>query len=425
MRETLAHFSRRHHMQHDTEDNLPLADNDALAERLPLVEVEALEDHPPSRRKRLAQVGMVLAVALAVFLVFHGALLPSQPPAPTPIPRPTFPPPLALFTSNVNFGAMVINNRAFARQPVLLPITQESYTVTLAASPFRPVTCHISHLSASASDVQSDQRCTVESGSLGLPQMTLNGVTGTPDLVISIALGLDDLPPEQQAAVRAIITSQAFNLRQQTTVPTGDYYAVARNQDGSITSRRATRPLQAELSLVSPLPGQGPTFCGDNVVCPGISDPRVFLSLSGREWLVQVAAALQWRFTTSSGQVMGAATFSFSFGRFRYLSYDEASGWQVDQAASQQIEPQDELDNDNCQAGGDVLQALDQGSGVGYNYDGNTTVEGCLLTIDNGASGQAQLLWRFGVLLAVDQAAHTSFPSLPLAPKDEVAAVGG
>ena len=36
---------------------------------------------------------------------------------------------------------------------------------------------------------------------------------------------------------------------------------------------------------------------------------------------------------------------------------------------------------------------------------------------------QGKLLWRFGVLLAGDDAAHTLLPNLPLAPAEEIAAV--
>ena len=37
---------------------------------------------------------------------------------------------------------------------------------------------------------------------------------------------------------------------------------------------------------------------------------------------------------------------------------------------------------------------------------------------------QGKLLWRFGVLLAGDDSSHALLPSLPLAPAEEIAAVG-
>ncbi len=412
-------------MQQDTEDDLPLSGEDMPGENLPLVEVEELEPRPPSRRKRLGQVGMGLAAVLAVFLVFHGVLPPGKPPAPAPTPRPTLVPSLALFASNVNFGAMVINNRAYPKQPVLLPITQDMYTVTLAAAPFRSVTCRFDKLRTTEPDTGFDPRCQVQAGDLGIPTMTLNGVTGSPTMLIGIALGLEDLPPDQQAAVRSIITSQVFTLHQQTTVPTGDYYAAAVDQNGKITSRRATRPLQAELSLVSPLgiPGNASLLCKSDLTCPGPVPLQFSPAPPADGWLIGIATAVRWRFTTSGGQVMGEATYlSFSIV-YRYLTYGATSGWRLDEITARMIAEQNELGNQDCVAGGNILETLRQDRG--FSYQVGTSIEGCILTLNTGAASQETFLWRFGVLLAVDQAAHLAFPALPVAPKDEVTAAGG
>jgi hypothetical protein len=412
-------------MQNDTEGTLPLSDEDGRDERISPVEVEAAKARPPSRHKRLWQVGIALATVLAVLVVFRGVYAPRQAPvSPAPTERPAPLPPLALFASNVNFGAMIINNKLFEKQPVLLPVPQDTYTVTLAASPFHPIMCHVSHLRAPEPDIGPDQHCQLESGITGVPTMTRNGITGSPTFIISILLGLDDLPPEQQAAVRSTIIAQVFTLRQQTTVPVGDYYAAAVDQKGSITSQRATRPLQAEVSLVPPrgMVNNG-YFCGNDLACAGPIDPVFFPTSPAREWLLQVNAAIRWRFTTSAGQVMGEAAYGFLNSTYRYFSYDATNGWQLDEAATQMFEPPDELSNDNCAAGANILQSLIQG-GISYNYD-RPSIGGCFVTVDNGQTSQRQLLWRFGVLLAVDQPAHISFPTLPLAPKQEVDAVGG
>jgi hypothetical protein len=309
---------------------------------------------------------------------------------------------------------------------VLLPITQDDYTVALTASPFHPVTCHISHLRSTEPDTNADQHCQLTPGITGAPTITLNGITGSPTFIISLVLGLNDLPPDQQAAVHSVIASQVFTLRQQTTVPTGDYYATAVDQNGTITSQRATRPLQAEASLVPPsgIRSVGPYFCDSDVACPGPTVPGFFPSTSARDWLLQINAAVRWRFTTSAGQVVGEAAYGFSSPVYRYFSYDATNGWQLDEAASQMLETPDELGNDNCVAGAGVLQSLMQGSG-GFGINLPVSIEGCFVTVDNGATSQRQLLWRFGVLLAVDQAAHTSFPNLPIAPKQEIDIIGG
>jgi hypothetical protein len=321
---------------------------------------------------------------------------------------------------------MIINNKLFPKQPVLLPITQDDYTVALTASPFHPVTCHISHLHSGEPDAGPDQHCQIASGITGIPTLTLNGISGSPTYIISLVLGLNDLPPEQQAAVRSTILAQSFTLHQQTTVPVGDYYAAAVDQNGNITSQRATRPLQAEISLVSPsgIRNVGPYFCDNDVACPGPTEPGFFPSTSSRDWLLEINAAVRWRFTTSAGQVVDEAAYGFSSLVYRYFSYDTTNGWHLDVAASQMFETPDELGNDNCIAGAGILQSQLQGSS-GYSFDFPSSIEGCFVKINNGTASQERLLWRFGVLLAADQAAHTSFPNLPIAPKQEIDIIGG
>jgi hypothetical protein len=412
-------------MEHEQEDQMPSSDDEQVADNLPLVEVEALEGRLPSRRKRMMQLSLALGAVMAALVVFRGVFLVVQPPAPAPTSNPPLPP-LALFASNVTFGAMQINGRTFAKPPVLIPVPQDAYSVTLAALPFRPVTCHITNLHLPEPDIGSDAHCQIAKGSFG--SLTLNGITGTPTFLISISLGLDDLPPDQQATARSVIGAQVFSLHQQTTVPAGDYYATAVDQSGSITSQRATRPLQAEASLVSRagLQGKEPFSCRNDLVCAGPVDPRFLTPSSGKhDWLVQIVSALHWRFTTDTGQVMGEATYLFYSSTYRYLSYDAVNGWMVDEVASQILAGQNELGNANCQAGIEVSQSLPQGTGVGFNYNSDSSIQGCFLLLGGGSTGQGQLLWRFGVLLAVDQQAHSSFPTLPLAPKQEIAAVEG
>lgn len=205
------------------------------------------------------------------------------------------------------------------------------------------------------------------------------------------------------AAVLAVVL--VFTRHQQTTVPTGDYYAVAADQNGKITSRRATRPLQAELRLVSPegISDHDPPVCESGLICPG---PLVFQfspAPPADGWLIEIASAVRWRFTTSSGQVMGEATYLSLVSAYRYLTYGATSGWRVDEITNQMIMGQNELGNQDCVAGGNILETLRQDRG--FSYQVGTSIEGCILTINNGAASQEALLWRFGVLLAVDQAA--------------------
>ncbi len=62
--------------------------------------------------------------------------------------------------------------------------------------------------------------------------------------------------------------------------------------------------------------------------------------------------------------------------------------------------------------------------GIGSSSDGG--LEGCQLELDtiaNGVETDRSYLWRFGVLLATDTAAHQLLPMLPIASAAELAAV--
>ncbi|HEX8034756.1 MAG TPA: hypothetical protein VF510_12955, partial [Ktedonobacterales bacterium] len=50
-------------------------------------------------------------------------------------------------------------------------------------------------------------------------------------------------------------------------------------------------------------------------------------------------------------------------------------------------------------------------------------IEGCDIQILDSSGKFARFIWRFGVLLAADVAAHQLVPSLPVAPQAEIDAV--
>ena len=84
---------------------------------LPLMELETILNRPPSPRKRLAQIGVVL-VAAVVLIMFWGRVLPGKPAVPAKMPEPTAAPLALLIESTVNFGTLTING---IKQPGPLP----------------------------------------------------------------------------------------------------------------------------------------------------------------------------------------------------------------------------------------------------------------------------------------------------------------
>jgi hypothetical protein len=71
----------------------------------------------------------------------------------------------------------------------------------------------------------------------------------------------------------------------------------------------------------------------------------------------------------------------------------------------------------------------------GQSAPAGSTTDGCALSVEGqnsnplGTTGSTKkyghYVWRWGVLLAADAQARTLFPFLPIAPQNEIAAVGG
>jgi hypothetical protein len=58
---------------------------------------------------------------------------------------------------------------------------------------------------------------------------------------------------------------------------------------------------------------------------------------------------------------------------------------------------------------------------IGTLYDRGA--EGCELVLKEQSVEQGRFLWRFGVVLAADAQAHATYPELPVAPPEEIAAI--
>lgn len=106
------------------------------------------------------------------------------------------------------------------------------------------------------------------------------------------------------------------------------------------------------------------------------------------------------------------------------LSYHDATGWQVSQQGASGSEVE-QLNRSVCTAGVTMLsiQIAEQAQNIQIAHDAG--IEGCELLARPDQGQQGLFLWRFGVLLAADDGAHAMQPALPIAPPDEIAAVGG
>lgn len=402
---------------------------DPFGEDLPLVELETFLNRPPSRRKRLAHIGLVLAAAAVVLVMLRGTTVPHKPTAPHPPSDPN----TLLVLSNVNYGAVTINSK---KQPWPLPLMMPIHgntsdaDITLNAPPFRAISCHV-HLdvvSLSINVSATDRNCYALPVSNIVP-LALNDIVNTPVFRLFIFLTPDDLPADQQNQVTDLLV-QALTTQQDVTVPVDSYFATG-FQAPTITSQHASTPLRATASLALVIShDQGTASSCVSFICARPIEPVTVVPATGQQWSIQAGVTLRWSFSGASGAVVSDVPFwgnAFSDpvenNMSLFLSRNAAGDWTISQNAPvSHVSYQ--LQGTFCFIGASILQqTLTSDASASIVTINDRGVQGCeLQAFVNGVS-QGIFLWRFGVLLAADVKAHAIYPHLPVAPPEEIAAV--
>jgi hypothetical protein len=404
-------------MAQHTDEPAPEPSEAQPGDDLPLIELETLLSQPPSQRKRLTQLGLLLAAAGIALALFWNTLLPGK--APAPISTRVMPAPSLLILGNVNYGLITINGK---QQPGQIPMVialraNTSYTldITLNAPPFRSHSCHVRL--DQYDFIQSNTQCRT---SIATPNEAVNGSINTGGLAFEIdfTLSLDDLPPAQQNAITKTVT-QALSYQQAMSVPAGSYFAIGFDQAGKIISQRASAPVQASASVTPSAPPQN-SYAGPCVasICAGGFETQTASGPFEKIWNIQVVIAPRWRFIDASGAALGDEPFPAENSVSLLLSYDARGGWTIASGIDN-----DQLVSAFCNTGENMLGQLTtaDNASIGTAYDRGAA--GCELVLDVNGVDQGLYLWRFGVLLTVDAKARAAHPELPAAPPDEVAAV--
>lgn len=405
--------------RHTDDSALPPAE-DQSDEDLPLIELETLLSRPPSRRKRLAQIGFVL-VAVVVLAAFWGSIAPRKPAAPALAPTPTAAPPMLLILSNVNYGSVTVNGTKQPGQlPILVALRGDVYNITLNAPPFLPKSCRIR---LSQPGLPDDNPCLVHPTPPN-DFVTYNDIAVAPAFVLEISLTLNDLPPAQQNTLTATLT-QELTYRQDLTVPAGSFIAASILSSGTITSQRATTPLRAS-AIVAPFTPQRQDVglpCAGFICTGGFETQSAAASLAPH-WNILVSVALRWRFSDASGAVQSDVQFQSGNTLSLALSYNAARGWSIYPAPPLVETSNNQVTGTFCSTGEFILGQFAQTGNsitIGTSYDQGA--QGCEMVLDVNAVDQGLYLWRFGVLLAADKQARATHPELPVAPPAEIAAV--
>ncbi len=411
----------------EVEESTPLLP-EQQADDLSQIGLEPEGPRLPSRRKRVTQIGLVLAAVVVVALLFRDVIAPGSmlPGGPALTPQPTTLPPTTLITSNINFGTVSINGQ---QQRGTLPMFFEPrntiYRITIDALPFQAVSCTVIFSIAGPREPgNNNQDCALGSGAFST--ITANGVTDTPLYLVEIDFSANDLPPDQQRQINALL-AQSGTAQQTTTVPAGSYIATHVNADHTITSRRVTMSLRGT-AFQTVSTDFGPYgFSCVGLICQASTSPDRLSTFTGKDWLVGVPVALRWRFTTSAGQVLGDVSFPVASEQETLLAYSSESGWSLaPQYASGPLNAGDTIGMLDCATGTMMAAQQVQIMGGGLSVYSGQGIEGCQVSLlDSAGTQRGIFIWRFGVLLAADDAAHRLAPNLPIAPKAEINAVQG
>lgn len=416
-------------------DEGPLAQHapDADSDDLTTVDLDdAMRPRPPSRGRAWCTAAVVALVALVAVGILHGFASGGAVGATVSVaPTATADDLGLLVDSNVNYGTLTLNGKRISGAlPLIVKPRPGANTLTLSAPPFYPHTCRL-RWPAGPQDV-STSGCDRGAASGAIIQGQTLGEIQT----IQLTLSGDDLPPDLQSAALGALTHALGGVHFKTTVPAGDYIATGHNDQGRITSVRAPTSLRAEVSFALTPPGQ-PGFhaCG-GILC-GAPGGFARTANTAHLWSVSIPISTHWQFDDGAGSQIASADESLESFSPLNLSYDAAMGWQVTAPDAPPLSAptlDDVLRGDLCSGGDAALAAITQARQLSTIQQSDHGVEGCLfVTAPNGAffpglgtpppPDDGQFVWRFGVLLAANAAAHTLAPDLPLAPPDEIKAV--
>lgn len=394
---------------------------DQAGEELPLIELETLLNRPPSWRKRLTQLGLLLVTGIMLLVMFQGNS-PLRKLAPPSDPQPNTLPPVLFINSNVNYGTVTINGKKQADTlPIVAAVHGDAFTIRLDAPPFRPISCHLRLSQLPPSGASAG----------GRDCFAFLNSSAEQEYQVNITMTLDDLPPAQQSQITAMLT-RTLATERALTVPAGSYIATSFSQASTIiTSQRVSAPLQAS-ATVAPFapwnPADDPLCVG--IICPWMPPSGDIYTFSGHQWAITVKLALRWRFSSASGVAISDVVFQEG-GVFDQIAsplnlslfLNQAGNWTISQNPPTP-DASNQLQDAFCVTGENILrQATGAGPHISMGITYDQGAPGCEVLVQVNNTGEGIFLWRFGVLLAANSRAHTMYPALPIAPPAEIAAV--
>ncbi len=406
-------------------------------------------------RRSKARVTFILSLWVLLFVIIIGVVTPVRdivlthlfPPATssvTPIP----PGDNLFYIQESPRGSIDIDGHPATHLPDMtktppdapLRLSRGKHQIVWISPPFKPVVCAVS-----VPSLLSNEICNNKS--------VIAGPHGQNVRLISFTATYSDLPNVQQAALKQHIQGVLDALQATDMVQPGEQYLFT-SPAGLTSPVVATQPLKATLSyhLDTSLTsnracvngyGDTCTYNGQNClelcVFTNVTS-QSGVELTGPDWYAIALFYPTWTYRTGQGTLLG--TNQTDAAANQYVGIDHSvllhilwttKGWQVNiQPVDKTLPEIDVIYDPACMSLVETVQSLStyqithesNPQNVHWEfYAGTNHAAGCLgvATPQQTYKPFAYFLYRFGVMLAANTAAHHDFPTLPVADASEQA----
>ncbi len=299
-----------------------------------------------------------------------------------------------------------------------------AHTLDYSAPPFAPLHCTITVPADTTSDT-----CPLSNGADDVPTLYHDTVRK-----LNLRASLTDLSPQQLTALIKASSTGLAAASPTTTVAPGEHYLTA----GGTVTNTSKLPIQATLlyslsdSLTDAQTHQ--LFKVEDTPCQTLCLYVPLLDQTPLDWGVVAHVALSWSYAVPHSAVQGPLTSDLDTMDIAVpLHITWQHGWHITLLQVTQTVYGGQVSNPICVPAYEALDSmLANSSFQGSEADTKPAsgVEGCLIrwrewsgpSTGPGTYGPPKyLLYRFGVLLAANDDAHHTFPTLPLADASEQA----
>lgn len=352
----------------------------------------------------------------SLYTVFH---FPTPIPSPTPLPGGD----LIYLERAAPWGIVTLDGkRSASANPGTtiswIKLGRGRHTLAVTQAPFPTLRCTIS------APARTSDTCPLFSPLDNGGEQSGAGV-GLPGGARFIDLGarFSLLPRDAQDALVAAVKAELTQPSAPVTLSPGDHYV---RDDGTLAVADTT--LQATFVPTLVLPA--PEVASDSSSCVSFCDISGANLGGNATWNIMISMLGNWHIVTPEGQVLTESAPMFVSDPL-YEGYSESMQVSISLlwTGRWQVSAQDGFGgiwSPTCGTAETMANAVlgkSQVSILGMNMqDGRTAEQGCVVEItpsDPGASGPIDLLYRVGVLLAANDIAHRTFPSLPEASSAE------